>query len=122
MTSLEQVKENIATYETMQPLSEEDLAALRAIAAEMTSRGTVPCTACRYCTTHCPRGLNIPWLLELYNEHSYSGGGFLAPMALSALPKEKHPSACLGCRSCEKVCPQKIKISEALKAFTEMLK
>ena len=122
MTSLEQVKENIATYETMQPLSEEDLAALRAIAAEMTSRGTVPCTACRYCTTHCPRGLNIPWLLELYNEHSYSGGGFLAPMALSALPKEKQPSACLGCRSCEKVCPQKIKISEALKAFTEMLK
>ena len=122
MTSLEQVKENIATYETMQPLSEEDLAALRAIAAEMTSRGTVPCTACRYCTTHCPRRLNIPWLLELYNEHSYSGGGFLAPMALSALPKEKQPSACLGCRSCEKVCPQKIKISEALKAFTEMLK
>ena len=43
-------------------------------------------------------------------------------MALSALPKEKQPSACLGCRSCEKVCPQKIKISEALKAFTEMLK
>ena len=122
MTSLEQVKENIATYETMQPLSEEDLAALRAIAAEMTSRGTVPCTACRYCTTHCPRGLNIPWLLELYNEHSYSGGGFLAPMAHSALPKEKQPSACLGCRSCEKVCPQKIKISEALKAFMEMLK
>lgn len=53
--------------------------------------GKLPCTACRYCTTHCPQGLDIPALLELYNEHSFSGGGFIAPMALSAVPEEKKP-------------------------------
>ena len=50
------------------------------------------------------------------------GGGFLAPMALSALPADKQPSACIGCRSCEAVCPQQIKISEALADFAGMLK
>ena len=61
-------------------------------------------------------------LLELYNEHSFTGGGFIAPMALSAVPEEKWPSACIGCRSCEKVCPQQIKISEAMADFAAKLK
>ena len=92
------------------------------IAREMTSKNTLPCTGCRYCTTHCPQGLNIPWLIELYNEHIYSGGGFIAPMALSALDESQKPTACLGCRSCEQVCPQGIKISEMMADFAEKLK
>ena len=91
------------------------------IADSITSRASVPCTACRYCTSHCPKGLDIPVLLELYNEHSFTGGGFIAPMALSALPEDKKPAACIGCRSCEKVCPQQIKISEALADFSAKL-
>ena len=91
-------------------------------AADDMLRGKLPCTACRYCVSHCPQGLDIPSLLELYNEHSFTGGGFLAPMALQALPKEKHPDACIGCRSCEAVCPQQIKISEAMADFTARLK
>ncbi|MBQ5483152.1 MAG: 4Fe-4S binding protein, partial [Candidatus Methanomethylophilus sp.] len=46
-----------------------------------------------------------------------TGGGFIAPFAIKALPAEKRPSACIGCKSCEKVCPQQIRISEILKAF-----
>ena len=65
--------------------------------------------------------LDIPMLLDLYNEHIFTGGGFLAPMALMAVPEDKHPSACIGCRSCEKVCPQQIKISEAMSDFTAKL-
>ena len=42
-------------------------------------------------------------------------------MALMALPDDKKPSACVGCRSCEKVCPQQIKISEAMKDFSARL-
>lgn len=83
----------------------------------MVSRAAVPCTACHYCTSHCPKGLDIPALLSLYNEHTFTGGGFIAPMALSLYPEDKRPSACIGCRSCEKVCPQQIKISEAMKKF-----
>ena len=42
-------------------------------------------------------------------------------MALSALPEEKQPQSCLGCRSCEQVCPQQIKISEVFTDFAEKL-
>lgn len=121
MSNFEQLKENIAVYEESKPLSDKETAALAAVAAEMIGKGTVPCTACRYCTTHCPQGLDIPSLLELYNEHKLTGGGFIAPMALGAVPKEKQPSACLSCRSCEAVCPQQIKISEAFSDFNKML-
>ena len=82
---------------------------------------TAPCTACHYCVSHCPRGLDIPWLLELYNEHVFTGGGFIAPMALSSLAEDKKPSACVGCRSCEQVCPQQIKISEVMSKFDALL-
>ena len=39
-----------------------------------------------------------------------------------ALPEEKRPGACVGCRSCEAVCPQQIKISEAMKDFAGKMK
>jgi NAD-dependent dihydropyrimidine dehydrogenase PreA subunit len=42
-------------------------------------------------------------------------------MALMALPEEKRPEACLGCRSCEQVCPQQIKISEVMADFSAKL-
>ncbi len=122
MSNFDQVKENIATYEEPEPLSENEMNVLSEISEAMISKKTLPCTACRYCTTHCPMELNIPWLIELYNEHVYSNGGFITPMALSALPENKMPSACLGCRACEAVCPQNIKISEMMSDFSSRIK
>lgn len=121
MSNFRQLKENIKTYESNVPLTEKDWNTLLEIAREKTSKTALPCTGCRYCTSHCPQGLNIPWLIELYNEHVYSGGGFIAPMALGALPEEKKPSACLGCKACEAVCPQQLRISEAMKDFSSRL-
>ena len=122
MSSMEQLVENIKTFEENKPLNDEEMKALKEIADEMLNQKILPCTSCRYCTAHCPKGLNIPNLLALYNEHTFTGGGFLAPMAIGALPDDKKPSACIGCRSCEAVCPQQLKISEALSNFTDLLK
>lgn len=121
MSNMEQMKENIATFETDKPLNETELETLHAIAQGMVKKIVLPCTACHYCTSHCPQGLDIPNLLSLYNEHCFTQGGFIAPMALSAIPADKQPSACIGCRSCEAVCPQGIKISEAMADFTAKL-
>lgn len=121
MPNMEQMKENIATFETDKPLNETELETLHAIAQGMVKKIVLPCTACHYCTSHCPQGLDIPNLLSLYNEHCFTQGGFIAPMALSAIPADKQPSACIGCRSCEAVCPQGIKISEAMADFTAKL-
>ncbi|MBQ1368100.1 MAG: aldo/keto reductase [Firmicutes bacterium] len=121
MSNQEQLEKNLATFAEDKKLSEKELSVLLGIAEKMLSVGTVPCTACHYCVSHCPMGLDIPNLLSLYNEHAYSGGGFIAPMALSALPEDKRPQACLQCRSCEQVCPQQIKISEVLADFSAKL-
>lgn len=122
MSDYDQLAENISYFEKNEPLTEAETETLRDIAKKMTSKNTLPCTGCRYCTSHCPQGLNIPFIIELYNEHVYSGGGFRAPMALSSLDDSKKPSACLGCRACEAVCPQNIKISEMMRDFTQRLK
>ncbi len=122
MSNMEQLKQNITTYESDHSLTEAEVNTLFDVAKAMTANNTLPCTSCRYCTSHCPMELDIPSLIELYNEHTYSGGGFLAPMAIGALPENKKPSACLGCRACEAVCPQNIKISEMMTDFAGKLK
>ena len=120
MSNMEQLEENIKTFEENKPLNEAEMKEITGIAEEMLKVNTLPCTGCAYCTEYCPQGLNIPDLIATYNEHTFTGGGFLAPMKISSLPEEKRPSACLGCRACEAVCPQGIKISEAMKKLAEL--
>ena len=122
MSNMEQLVENIKIFETDEPLNETEMDALLAIAAQMLAQKTLPCTGCRYCTEYCPQQLDIPYLIKLYNEHSFTGGGFLAPMAMEALDKDKWPSACIHCQSCEAVCPQQLKISDAMADFADKLK
>ena len=122
MSNFEQLKQNIKIFETEKALSDNEFNILLRMADEMTKKKSLSCTACRYCTSHCPQELDIPQLLSLYNEHIFTDGGFIAPMALAALPQDKQPSSCLGCRSCEAVCPQQIKISEVMSDFADKLK
>lgn len=121
MSNMEQLEANLRTFEEDKPLNTTEMGTLMEAAKEMLAEKRLPCTACRYCVSHCPQGLDIPMLLQLYNEHNFTGGGFIAPMALMALAEGKRPTACIGCRSCEAVCPQQIKVSEALADFSQKL-
>ena len=64
--------------------------------------------------------LNIPSLINVYNQDTYSGGA-LAAKSVAFLAEDKKPSACIACRACEAVCPQGIKISEMMSALAERL-
>ena len=81
MSNFEQLEDNIRTYEEDKPLNQEEMDMLLGIADEMLGKKTLPCTACRYCVSHCPQELDIPSLLALYNEHCFTDGGFIASMA-----------------------------------------
>lgn len=122
MSDMAQTTDNMATFATDKPLNAEEMSVLLGIADGMIKKSALPCTACRYCTSHCVKGLDIPELIKLYNEHRFTGGGFIAPMVVGTLAEDKRPSACIGCRSCEAVCPQNIKISEMMKDFCARLK
>ena len=60
-------------------------------------------------------------MLELYNEHKLSDGGFIAPMALAAVEEGKKPEDCIACGACAAVCPQQIDIPGVLADFTKLL-
>lgn len=122
MSNMQQLKDNIATYEENRPLNENEFATVLGIADEMIRKTTVPCTGCHYCVSHCPKGLDIPFLLKLYNEAMVAGAGvFIAPMALASLDEEHQPGSCVGCHACEKVCPQTIAIPDALDSFAKKM-
>ena len=71
-----------------------------------------PYAKCECVTKRCTRGDGqqlMGWVSEPQ---------LIAPMAMMSLPDDKKPSACIGCQSCEQVCPQQIKISEAMADFS----
>lgn len=121
MSDMDQLKANMKTWEEEKPLTPQEFDTLVELMDQEIRKGGLPCTSCHYCTAHCPKKLPIPELIALYNEHKITGGGFLAPMAVASMPEEQRPSQCIGCTSCEKVCPQQIKISQAMGEFAAMI-
>lgn len=115
MSNMEQMVDNVKTYEEERPLSAAETEALFAIAEGL--KKSVPCTKCGYCLESCPQGLAIPMLLAIYNEVRVSAG-VNAKMRIEALPPEKQPTACLSCGSCAQMCPQHIDIPAELARLT----
>lgn len=122
MNTEEQLLANLKTFSKYKPFNNEEMEAVLEVGKKMALSKSLPCTGCKYCVEYCPKGLDIPSLISLYNEHTLTGGGFIAPMRIGAMKESERPSACIGCRSCEAVCPQNIKISEAFSDFTNKLK
>ena len=118
MSNMEQMEKNVATFSQDLPLKDQEMEALMEVADSMLD--ILPCTACRYCVTHCPQGLDIPTLLALYNETRFANG-LITHMAVDALEEDKRPDQCIGCQNCEAVCPQQLKIASAMSDFVERL-
>ena len=117
MNEVFQVKDNLKTFAEYKPLSDEEMKTLFEI-AESLKKG-VPCTGCRYCCEGCPMGLNIPYLLECYNDMKYTST--LTPsIRLDGLDEDKKPSACIGCGQCAHACPQHIDVPAVLAELSDM--
>jgi len=72
----------------------------------------LPCTRCAYCMP-CPNGVNIPTNFEVYIDGVVNNDLKGARRSYARFMKEKsRASACIGCKKCERKCPQKIRISE----------
>ncbi|MBQ9773081.1 MAG: aldo/keto reductase [Clostridia bacterium] len=119
MSNFDQLRENIRTFSTREPLNDAEWNTLMRFAEEKRGSKTLACTACRYCVDHCPQGLNIPYLISLYNETVYSGGTVITRRGIAALSKAHHPAACIGCGACAEVCPQSIAIPDMMRECAE---
>ena len=118
MSDMAQMADNVKTFSDRRPLSGEETALLLDIAERV--KGAVPCTACRYCCDGCPAGLNIPGLIAMYNDLKLLPA-ITVIMRVEGLPADKHPSACIGCGKCEKICPQNIAVPAIMKDFSARL-
>lgn len=118
MSNQEQVADNVKTFSTEAPLSDQEVELLYEIAEGM--KNSLPCTACRYCCSECPQQLDIPVLLNLYNQIRFMPA-INVGMRVEAMPEATRPSACVACGACSAMCPQNIDIPAAMQAFTEAL-
>lgn len=123
MSTLEQVKENVAFAGTdhMGTLTAEELQ-LYARAKEIyRSRTKVNCTQCGYCLP-CAQKVAIPYILELYNDACVFDAAADSRWAYRVFVKpENRADQCTECGECEDKCPQHIPIADTLKEAHEML-
>ncbi|MGQ9478960.1 MAG: aldo/keto reductase [Thermoproteota archaeon] len=114
MSTMEQVKRNIeiASKSGVGILKKEDFELIAKIHAKYRELSPIPCTKCGYCMP-CPNGVDIPRNFEVYNYAvAYNDFGKARWIYNVDIPVENRASSCIGCRSCEEKCPQKIRISE----------
>ena len=117
MNEVFQVEDNLNTFKEYKPLSSEEKDTLFEIAEGM--KKGVPCTGCRYCCAGCPMGLDIPYLLQCYNDYKYSTS-LTSSMRLDGLDPDKKPSCCIGCGQCAHACPQGIDVPAALAELNDL--
>ena len=121
MSTVEQMRDNIRTLAGPQPLDENERAALARVKGILRAENAVPCTGCRYCAAGCPMDIPIPDLFACYNAvRRYDDWPSRYYYGVCTQGHGK-PSDCVGCRQCERICPQHLPVTDYLKQAGELL-
>lgn len=115
MSSIEQMRDNLATMSDFRPLDETELAAVRKVAETLRGKGAIPCTACRYCTSGCPMGIDIPSFFSCYNSKVMFDRPQSSERYAELIKDGAGPRDCVACGQCEEVCPQHLSVRSLLR-------
>ncbi len=124
MSSMEQMRENIRTFDSLSPISEEEKKAMEAIKKSYSENRTIQCTSCRYCTAGCPKHIEIPLIFRAVNDLKALGEHGRPRNSYKDLVescKSGRAADCIKCRKCESVCPQHLSITDLLKGCSAIL-
>ena len=119
MSTLAQLDDNTSYMQDFTPFTPTEYDLVKKVVGIINEAITVPCTACHYCTKGCPKHIAIPEFFSIYNNHCQ------APMEGFSTQKFYYDtlidhgsgkaSACIGCKQCERMCPQHIEITKYLR-------
>ncbi len=119
MSSMEQMNDNIRNMKDFKKLDKKELDAIEEVRGIFSSMNLIPCTACHYCTSECPKHIPIPDLFAVMNSKK----------TFSDMSSDWHynvitansgkPSDCIKCGKCENACPQHLEIRKLLETVAE---
>lgn len=119
MSTYEQLEDNLSFMKDFRPLNENEFAAIERVRDILKRQDTVPCTACQYCVAGCPKRIRIADLFACLNakkQYADWNSDFYYDVSTAGHGKA---SDCIGCKQCERACPQHLPIAELLKTVTE---
>lgn len=122
MSNTAQMEDNLSYMKRFEPLNGEEQSIIREAQKILGKSSAIPCTACHYCTEGCPKKIPIPEIFSAMNKQL--GNGQMAE-AVSDYRKATgsggRVSECINCGQCERVCPQRLKVTDYLKQCAEKL-
>lgn len=122
MSNREQMEDNLSYMSDFKPLSSAEQETVAKVVDELKKIEVIPCTSCKYCVEDCPQKINIPGVLESYNNYllfnnfDNSRGHYLW---LTGDGGSEKASACIACGSCEGHCPQHIHIIDSMQEIAK---
>lgn len=114
MSTMEQVEDNLSTFDPFEPLSGAEQAIVAQVADTLHGRVQNGCTGCRYCMP-CPAGVDIPRCFSVWNQyHIYEDVSKAKRSWTQEMGDADKAANCVRCGKCEQVCPQHIAIRDDL--------
>lgn len=129
MPATEFLEDNIKTFDNLTPLTEEEHKIVDQVIEIVNENTVIPCTGCNYCVEHgCPKNIRISDYFGLINDmkrfENSSNAGNINRVNIQANYYEGwvmngagRASSCIGCRKCERICPQRLPIVQLLKDY-----
>lgn len=118
MSNMAQLEDNTGYMENFTPLTPAERTVVDQAVKIIDAAIAIPCTACQYCVEYCPKHIAIPQYFALYNNEKQS---LPAQYSLQQVYYDNYiknhgkASDCVGCKACEKQCPQQLQIVDLLK-------
>ncbi len=122
MSNTKQMQDNLSYMKNFVPLNEEEQKIIWEAQRILGRAATIPCTACHYCTEGCPKQIAIPEIFKAMNKNLGNGQLDAAKEDYASIATTGHmASDCIGCKQCERACPQHLPITDELARCAEAL-